>query len=375
MDWEALNQSFPVNEKYVWLNNGGTTPASRFVLDLLEEYQQEYSRVGVLTETFAFSKVRDEITSLLSELVRCSGDQLALIHNTSEGMHFLAHDYPFQPGDEVLVLDQEYPSNYYPWESLASKGVGVCKIEPHSNSEKFLDEFARALSGNITLVSLSPCHWCTGWIAPLEAIGKLCRERNVPLVVDGAQGLGMLDLDVNKHGYSALVSPAWKWLLGPLGLGVMYLEPGFLERLDFSFKSTGSVDDGGAYLPYNDRLWPTVRRYEHSTPNYGDWIYFLASLRMLHEVGFAKVRERIYFLADYLRQGLASLGCQVVQAPEANGMVVFVKPGVPSARLHRQLMAGGIVGALRLNKIRWTPHVYLSEGQLDRALETVAAAD
>ncbi len=124
-------------------------------------------------------------------------------------------------------------------------------------------------------VSLSAVHWCTGMPLPLERIGKLCREMEIEFGVDGAQGVGMRPMDVKAANISFMAFSAWKWLMGPLGLGVLYVEKDKLEKLKPRIVGTGSVVRDEEYLPYKTTLKPSADRFTISTPNFTDRVYFL----------------------------------------------------------------------------------------------------
>jgi selenocysteine lyase/cysteine desulfurase len=181
----------------------------------------------------------------------------------------------------------------------------------------------------------------------------------------------MVSLDVKAAGISYMAFPAWKWLTGPLGLGVMYVSREKLDALRPVFIGTASVVRELEYLPYKSELKPTPERFTLSTPNFGDWVYFRASLEFLQEVGFEGVRSRIHALARRLVEGLSGAGYRVLaeQFPDhPTGIVVCEREGVACDRLMAALRKHRIVAAERLGRVRLSPHVYLSMEQMDRVV-------
>jgi selenocysteine lyase/cysteine desulfurase len=240
-----------------------------------------------------------------------------------------------------------------------------------TSPEAFLKALKPLITDKTRAISLSAVHWCTGMPLPLEQIGALCKEKGIDFVVDGAQGVGLQPLDTQKANIDYMAFPAWKWLLGPLGLGVLYISKEKLNSLKPIFIGTESVVQHQEYLPYKSELKPTTDRFTISTANFNDWVYFEAALGFLQEIGFAAVRDRILELSAYLSAGLAKIGFKVLsdQFPDyPTGIVVCEKPGVGSDIIMQQLKQNKIVAAERLGRVRFAPHVYISLQQLDEVL-------
>ncbi len=374
MDWNKIYEAYAVNREMIWLNNCGTTPAGSHIVKALSRFMQGYARKGILTEVARHSKVQKKIKKILSELLNCSPDELGLIHNTAEGMNFISHGMDFGAEDEVILLENEYPSNVYPWRHLEKKGVKLVTTPMETSPEAFLLALKRLITAKTRAISLSAVHWCTGMPLPLEQIGVLCKEKGIDFVLDGAQGVGMQPLDTQKANITYMAFPAWKWLLGPLGLGVLYISKEKLNSLKPIFIGTESVVQHQEYLPYKSELKPTTDRFTISTANFNDWVYFEAALQFLQDVGFAAVRDRILELSAYLRGGLAKIGFKVLsdQFPDyPTGIVVCEKPGVESDIIMQQLKQNKIVAAERLGRVRFSPHVYISPQQLDEVLRVL----
>lgn len=385
--WESVQADFPVNESLIWLNNCGTTPLGRPVLEELERFLRGYSRKGLLWEEKTYPGVKQSIYRRLAALLNAGADEFALVHHTAEGMNFISHGLSLQAGDEILLLENEYPSNYYPWEHWRDKGVVLKAVPCEAGPVEFLAAFQASLTGRTKVAALSAVHWCTGLPLPLLEVGRICAERNIELVVDGAQGVGLLDLDVKACRIGYMAFSAWKWLLGPVGLGVLYVAREKLGGLKPIFKGTESVVQDEGYLPYRTELKPGTDRFSYSTGNVNDWVYFDASLAYLDGIGFGRVRGRIMELAAYLAAGLRKHGFAIHSdlfgpgggagngtvstegdgpaSTPRTGIVAVSKPTVDSAAAVEFLKGKGIIAAERLGRIRLAPHVYISEKQID----------
>jgi selenocysteine lyase/cysteine desulfurase len=184
----------------------------------------------------------------------------------------------------------------------------------------------------------------------------------------------MQPLDVKRMGIDFMSFSAWKWLMGPLGLGVFYISKEKMGYLKPVFTGTGSVVRDQEYLPYKSELKPTADRFTFSTPGIVDWVYFQAALEFLDDIGFEAVRARILELSAHLAGRLSDIGFEVLsnRCPETStGITVCEKPGVPAGQVLSLLAGEGIVAAERLDRIRFSPHVYNSPGQIDRVIRVL----
>ncbi|MGD2030366.1 MAG: aminotransferase class V-fold PLP-dependent enzyme [Desulfobacterales bacterium] len=371
MNWNPIYKAYPVNQEMIWLNNCGTAPAGTHIVNALSRFMEGYARKGIFTELTGYAEVKRNIKNMLSGLLNCLPDELALIHNTAEGMNFISHGLKLCPEDQVILLENEYPSNIYPWRHLEKKGVRLVTAPMETSPETFLNALKRVITEKTRAISLSAVHWCTGMPLPLEQVGKLCKENQIDFIVDGAQGVGMQPLDVRTANIDYMAFSAWKWLLGPLGLGILFVSKQKLKHLDPVFIGTASVINDEEYLPYKFELKPTADRFTISTANFNDWIYFEAALEFLQNIDFPTVRERIYELSAYLRDGLSDLGFTVFSdyfQDYPTGIIVCEKPSVTTDAVMHHLKKNRVVAAERLGRVRFSPHVYISPEQIDDVL-------
>lgn len=372
-DWTSIQNLFPVNNELIWLNNAGTTPASQPAVDSVNQFLQGYSKRGVYTTVETYLETKKFLRETLAELLNCSPQEISIIHNTSEGMNFISYGLNLKPKDEILLLENEYPSNVYPWEHWLEKGVLLKFIPLSKNLNEFLENLSRHVTERTRVVSLSAVHWCTGMPLPLKEIGQICKERNIYFVVDGAQGVGNIPIDVNDMQIDFMAFSGWKWLLGPLGIGTLYISQEKLQELKHIFKGTDSVINSEEYLPYKKDLKLGADRYEFSTANFNDWVYWKASLKLLKEIGWQKVMQRIYELNHLLASSLRTLGFHLStdEFQESSGILTAWHEKKSSSEIVRYLKKQGIITANRLGRVRFSPHIYISEEQIQRVRETL----
>jgi len=376
IDWERYYDAYPVNRQSIWLNNCGVTPASTFVMEEMQAYLAAYALAAYDAEGYALPVVQGEIQTLLAKLLHCQPHSIALIHNTAEGISMVSHGLNLKAGDEVLIMQDEYPSNVYPWEHWQEKGVVITFIPMAATPAGFLENFRKQLTEQTRVVALSAVHWCTGMPLPLKEIVALCKARDILCVVDGAQGVGHVPIDVDGWEIPVLVFSCWKWLMGPLGMGCLIIRQDALGKIKPLFKGPDAVMDSLHYLPYQQQLKPTAERYMYSTANFNDWVYFRASLKMLDKIGFDKVQQRLYDLASYLAGQLKERGFDFAADCYTPGnirsaIVAAGKPGFDAAKAARELQSQGIILRERQGRLRFAPHIYNSFAQMDRVIDVL----
>jgi len=374
MSFEAAHDAYPINQRMIWLNNAGLTPAGQHVIDRMAEHFEILSQQGPLALEAMLGRVGVQVKQYLGSLINASPRDLTLVHNTAEGMNLVSLGLQLSPGDRILLLENEYPSNVYPWQVWQERGVALDFISPGTSPDQAQANFIQALDERVKLVALSAVHWCTGMPLPLEPIAAACHQLGALLVVDGSQGVGMVPVDFAKLAPAVLCFSAWKWLLGPLGLAGLCMDRETLGRLRMPFKGTDSVANPRSYLPYQSELRNTVDRYAISTSNYNDWVYLEASLTWLHNLGFERVQARILELTGRLWAGLEALGFRsgYRHAAPQSGILSVNRPGLDVDRLSKELEERQIVARVRLNRLRLAPHVYLSPSQMDRTVQAIA---
>ena len=374
VDWSGIRNSFPVNSEYIWLNNCGTAPAGNHSIKAVSDFMEQYSRKGIYAPAYPYPFIRASIQESIARLINCNPEEVALVHNTSEGMNLVSWGLNLSQGDEILLLENEYPSNVYPWEHWSDRGVVLTTVPMADSPEVFYDNFRKKITSRTRLAALSSVHWCTGMPLPVKEITGLCRDRGIAVALDAAQGAGHVEIDFRGWGIDYLTISAWKWLLGPLGLAVLAVRNESIPGLHHVFKGTESVVGDQNYFPYRDDLKATAERYTYSTGSILDWVWFRSSLLFLERLGFDRVMDRIHELAGYLASILRDAGFTLRSDSfpgVRTGIIVAEKAGLDLELFERGLLAHGVVARRRLSGIRFAPHIYLSPEQMDRTGEIV----
>lgn len=364
------NDEFPQDPAICYLNHAAVAPwpkraaeaVKAFACENLHQGARDYPRWVQLEH-----RLRGQLQTLLNAPGK--GD-IALVKNTSEALSFVAMGLDWTEGDEVLISDEEFPSNRIPWEALAPRGVRLRRVSLNgADPEGALIE---AMGPATRLLSISSVQYASGLRMDLARLGRACRERGILFCVDAIQSLGAIELDVQAIHCDFAMADGHKWLLGPEGLGVFYCRREVRDRLHLTQFGWHMVEALGDYDRADWMPASTARRFEPGSPNTLAQHALSASLELLLEVGLGRIQEALQQRTAYLIQSIGALpGARLLSpaTPERRaGIVTFSFAGIDSQWLYQRLMQAGVVCAARGGGVRWSPHFYTSQEVLDRAL-------
>lgn len=173
----------------------------------------------------------DAYRQAVADLVGCETRDVAVTDSATHGILLMVNGLDWQPGDEVVLPEGEFPANRFPWLSLERRGVLVREV-PAESGRATLDAIETAITPRTRVVSASWVSYSSGRRLEIEAVAELCRSRGVLFVLDGTQGVGGLDFSLSTTPCDLLACAGYKWLLGPYGLGFAYVAPELSERLE-----------------------------------------------------------------------------------------------------------------------------------------------
>ncbi len=361
---------FPITRRFAFLNHASHGPISKRVRKAVDGFFDLSMRTDHLHDPVSFRKM-DECRALLGRMLGCEPREIGMGYDTSYGLNVAAHGLDLRKGDEVLLSDVEFPANVYPWLALKRFGVKVRFFKARAGFSD-VESIAQGFTKHTRILALSWVQYFNGYKTDLKAISKLCRERGVFFVVDGAQGVGGIDLDVNAAGVDFLSSTGAKWLLSPHGSGFFFVSKRMLPRLKPSFAGWLGVDwrENWANLrDYQRKPPPDARKFEIGTHPYQDIYGFKEALGMLNEVGMKRVEQRILELNDRLLGYLYQSPYRVKSslAPGSrSGILVFTGRRDPA--LMEALSREKIVVSYREGGVRVSPHFYNNGEEVDRLI-------
>jgi selenocysteine lyase/cysteine desulfurase len=376
MDWTKLREQFPVTRRWAFFDHAAVAPLSAPAQRAVAEWAADMAENGDVHESLWMRRV-GEVRGLAARLLNADPLDVAFVKNTSEGVGLVAEGFPWQPGDNVVTAQEEYPANVYPWMNLAHRGVELRTV-PSRGARIDLEDIRAAIDGRTRLVSLSFVEFASGFRNDLDAVGALCRERGLFFFVDAIQGLGVLPLDVRRTPVDGLAADGHKWLVGPEGAGLFYLRREWVERLHPVGVGWNSVVGALDFGRIDFRLKPHAGRWESGSLNVGGVHALGASLELLLGLGIDAVAERVLGLTDYLCERARRAGLEVFSSREPNersGIVSLVAPpGSEPRALVRRCRDEGIVINQRAGRLRISPHCYNSPEEIDRLVQHLKAS-
>ncbi|NQU37588.1 MAG: aminotransferase class V-fold PLP-dependent enzyme [Actinobacteria bacterium] len=309
-----------------------------------------------------------------ADLLGAAPEEIALLRSTSEGVNLVAEGFPWQPGDNVVTLADEFPTNQYAWLNQADRGVETRRI-PVGPEGVELDAIAQTCDDRTRIVTISWVSYCTGRRFDLDRLAAMAHQRGALLFVDGIQGLGVLPLDVRQTPIDFLAADGHKWLLGPEGAGIFYIRREHLDRLRPIGLGWNSVAHAHDFARIELNLKNTAARYEGGSQNMAGMIALASSVELLLGLGQAAIAERIRETTDVACRRLQTIGAQIVsdrRPDRKSGIVVFEMPGRDPVKLREKCLREDVVLSCRSGKLRISVHGYNNLEDLDRLVDALA---
>lgn len=374
---QSIASEFPLLDTVLYLNHAAVAPWPKRTSEAVKNFAEENSRKGA-RDYPNWLKTEAELRHQLKTLINAPHTRdIALVKNTSEALSFVASGLPWQPGDNIVSSNEEFPSNRIPWQSLENQGV---KFKQVSLTDSSYPEQAifNQVDTNTRLITISSVQFASGIRLDIEKIGGFCRHRNILFCVDAIQSIGAVQFDVQRSCVDFAMADGHKWMLGPEGLGVFYTTPRAREQLKITQFGWHMIENPS---DYENRPWVIAedsRRFECGSANMLGIHALSSSLSLLLELGMDVVEKKVIENALYLRELIRQQKELVLITPMdsklISGIVVFRHRTVENKDLFRHLCAQSVVCAQRGGGIRFSPHFYTSQTTIEKAVQIAAKA-
>lgn len=353
-----------------YLNHAAIGPWPRRAAEAVASFARDNVRLGASAYPAWLAterRLRERLARLLN--APTSGD-IALVGNTSQALSLVAFGLDWQPGDQVVISDEEFPSNRVVWQALANHGVEV--VEANLAGADPEAALLAACGPRARLLSVSAVQFASGLRLDLARLGVACRQRGVLFCIDAIQQVGALPFDVQRYQCDFAMADGHKWMLGPEGLGVFYCRSELRRQLKLHAYGWHMLEHLG---DFERREWQparSARRFECGSPNMLGACALEASLSLLEDVGMALVAEQLELRVEQLHQGLLAIpGVQVHSPADPSrraGIVNFSIDGQANVDIYRALNNNGVICALRGPGVRFSPHFYTDQRLIDEVL-------
>lgn len=356
-----------------YLNHAAIAPWPRRASEAVARFAQVNVRLGA-SDYPAWLATERRLRERLARLVNApSQADIALVKNTSEALSLVAFGLDWQAGDQVVISDEEFPSNRVVWEALGVHGVEVTKASLAGPDPEAA--LLAACGPRTRLLAVSAVQFASGLRLDLPRLGEGCRARNVLFCVDAIQQIGALPFDVQRYQCDFAMADGHKWMLGPEGMGLFYCRAALRPQLKLHAYGWHMLERLG---DFDRREWQparSARRFECGSPNMLGACALEASLSLLEELGMTEVGRHLQLRVEQLLQGLASIPGVHLHSPvspeKRAGIVTFSLQGQDNTTVYQSLLAEQTICALRGPGIRFSPHFYSSEQLIDEAVQQV----
>ncbi len=368
---------FSLDPQHTWLNVASEGPLPKIAVAALQEAIAWKQSPHLLTIP-KFQQVPLELKKTIAQLLHVEAQDVILGNSATYGLHLLSHGISFKPGDEIILLQNDFPTDILPWLSLAEKGVTVHQLKAR---EHVLtpQELEKAIHPRTKLVCLPLVHSFMGYKHDIKALAKICRSKGVLCIVNVSQAAGSVEMDLSAWGIDAAVGAGYKWLLGPYGTGFCWIRKELRQQLNYAHNYWVSLMDEHSLRsegPLALKEDHSARRYDvFGTANFFNFYPWKASIAYLLSIGMAKVQAHNQRLVDALINGLDEKRYQLLspRAKEERSPIVVLTHQDPAknSAVHAFLKNKGFHLALWKNKLRASPHIYNTLHEMESLLKVL----
>ena len=367
----AVHDEFPQLPGLRYLNHAAVSPWPQRAVEAVTRFARENAQTGA-RDYPDWLKTEQRLRERLQRLLNApSCGDIALVKNTSEALSFVAFGLDWRAGDQVLISDEEFPSNRVVWEALRRFGVEVVQVSLKGHAPE--DALLAACGPRTRLLSVSAVQYASGLRLDLQSLGQGCQARGVLFCVDAIQQLGALPFDVQSSQCAFAMADGHKWLLGPEGLGVFYCRSDLREQLKLHEYGWHMLEHAGDYQRIDWQAARSARRFECGSPNMLGAMALEASLSLLEEVGMPQVEAALQERMQWLQVGLQGIpGCRLhspLNPLRRAGILTFSLDGRDSQALYQQLRDQQVICAQRGAGVRLSPHFYTQAQVIEETLQ------
>jgi selenocysteine lyase/cysteine desulfurase len=317
--------------------------------------------------------------ALFARMVNATADDIAIIPAASYGTATAARNLPVAAGQRILLLEDQFPSNVYPWRELArERDAGILTV-PRPDDDDWTTAILAALDERVAIAALPHIHWTDGGLIDLVAVGARCREVGAALAIDATQSVGALPFDVQAIQPDFLAVATYKWLLGPYGSGFLYVARRWQDGqpLEHNWIDRRGSENFGGLIAYQDEFQPGARRFDvGERGNFHLLPMANAALEQLLDWGVAEIQETLTARTQRMAERAAALGIDSVPEERRAGHYLGLRfpGGVPEGLADRLATAQVHVSVRGATAMRVTPHLWVNDADEDRFFEVLEGA-
>jgi selenocysteine lyase/cysteine desulfurase len=366
---------FDIPDNLAYLNCAYMSPLMKPVLEAAAAGLARKAHPWVITPDKFFTGA-DEFRATAAQIINSSADDIAIVPSASYGVATAARNLPVKKGQSILVLAEQFPSNYYPWQRRAEEAGAALKIVPWPiDIDKDHDWTAAVLSSltaDVAIAALPHVHWTSGGKLDLVRIGEACRGLGITLALDLTQSLGALPFSVPDVQPDFAVAASYKWLLGPYSIGLLYVAPKWQQGmpLEENWIQRSNARDFSSLILYAEDYDAGARRFDMGErSNFALLPAAVRAMKQLLEWNVAQVSDTAGALNRQLASAAADLGFSAPAEPwRAPHYLCLRRNAAIPKELPEMLAREKVFVSVRGSSIRVTPHVYNTAEDCNRLI-------
>lgn len=322
-----------------------------------------------------FFTVAEDFRENAARLAGVAADRIAIVPSVSYALATAAANVPVAAGQRIVTLGDQFPSNVYPWRELAKRNGAEVVAVARPTQSCWTDAVLAAIDRDTAVVAVPQCHWADGRVVDLVAVGEKCRAHDAALVLDLTQSLGAMPIDFAAVQPDFAVAACYKWLMGPYGIGMLYVDPRhhYGQPIEQNWINRAGSEDFSQLVDYRDEYQPGARRFDMGEKSNAPLLMgATAGLKYLIEQGVERISETLGAVTQGIADRTAELG--LGSAPIGTRAAHFLSldfPGGLPADLNQKLAAAQLYLSIRGQSLRVTPHLYNTPDDVDALLETL----
>ena len=370
-----MRELFALPSDIAFLNCANMAPQLRAVTEIGIQAVKRREAPWTL-DSYEWFGQAEQLRSAAATLMDADADGVALVPAVSYGIAIAAANTPLAAGQNVLVLDHQFPSNVYAWRELAGARGAELRTARKDPADSWTEAVLDAIDDDTAIVAVPNCHWTDGALVDLVKVGERARTVGAALIVDASQSFGAYPISMKEVQPDFLVSVGYKWQLGPYGLAYLYAAPKWRERsrpLEASWLTRAGADDFSSLVDYVDEYQPGARRFDMG--EYPQFILLpmaLAAIRQLVEWEPRNIQNTLTKLTALIAREARSLGCSVLDDDKRVGHMLGIRfPGGLPAGLPKRLADARVYVSVRGDAIRVSPNIYNGEDDAARLLDVL----
>lgn len=372
---EELRRLFPILDEWTYLNHASCSPPPVTAIEAAHRQLRDVQMNGSLNYK-NWVAAKENCRKLTAKLLNVRPTQIAFLRNTSDALSCVANGLKWTANDNIVLFQNEFPSNVYPWRRIRDAFGVKLKFCPERDGRIDLDEFCSLIDRNTKVVAVSAVQYASGFRADLRKIADHARQVDALVVTDVIQAMGANPLDQETDLFDAAAGAFHKWMLAPEGVGFLYLSDRARQRIEPTLVGWISAAHHEDFNDFEQDFKPDALAWETGT--FASSLFYAVEecLKIFDRFGVAAINKYLLELTDFLCENLDQTKYKIISSRRAGEKSPIVciesKTGVSASQLAKTLLAEKVVVIARNNRVRISPHFYNNRRDIEKLVAALA---